>query len=220
MIISTAIAEFFRSGKKIKYAKAETILNAGQNPDGVYYISRGYVKAYNITKDGNEHLFLIYKPGEIFPVRWAWMQRDNSSFYKAITPVEVYRLPRKDFVSFINSNHKASLEFLNMVMKMFSIYISRVDNLEFNNARLRLIDRLLLLGKRIGIKTGDGKVKLPISLTHSDIASSINLTRETVSRECQALENQGFIHYEKKHIMNINLDKLDQELYVHYEQMK
>ena len=217
MIFATVIAEFFSIGKKIKYAKGNTILNAGETPEGVYYISKGYVKAYNLTKEGNEHLFLIYKPGEIFPARWAWLQSENSSFYKSITPVELYRISRKEFVRFVNSTPKASLEFLDMVMSMFSIYISRVDNLEFNNARLRLIDRLYVLGKRIGIKTETGKVKLPIVSTHSDIASSINLTRETVSRECQILENEGFIHYEKRHIIHIDVDKLDQELYAHYE---
>ncbi len=79
-----------------------------------------------------------------------------------------------------------------MVTEMYRIHSERILNLEYRTVRERAVSFLLTLGTRFGKKTPDGVV-LEVPLRHQDIASSINATRETTSRELAVLERKGLI---------------------------
>src|SRR3989344_193941 len=53
------------------YKKGETILRSDDNPQGVYYIKKGFVKMDSIFENGREITLNIFKPGAYFPMTWA-----------------------------------------------------------------------------------------------------------------------------------------------------
>ena len=57
---------------------------------------------------------------------------------------------------------------------------------------------------------------ISVPLTHADIALSIAITRETASRECKKLEEEGLIKYEHRKIVVNDIKKLEEELANHY----
>src|SRR5690606_39032133 len=61
----------FHRGTQLRYNKGEFIIRPGEAPPGVFYIQEGLVKAYDITKYGEENLLIIRKSQEIFPLIWA-----------------------------------------------------------------------------------------------------------------------------------------------------
>jgi CRP-like cAMP-binding protein len=65
-------------------------------------------------------------------------------------------------------------------------------NLEYRTVRERLISFLLTMSIRFGKKTIMGTT-INVPLRQQDIASSINASRETTSRELTALEKKGLI---------------------------
>jgi hypothetical protein len=50
-----ALVGLFKGGTKLTYRKGEFIIRPGETPSAVFYIETGLVKAYNITKYGEEN---------------------------------------------------------------------------------------------------------------------------------------------------------------------
>jgi CRP-like cAMP-binding protein len=75
---------------------------------------------------------------------------------------------------------------------MYRIHSERIINLEYRTVRERLVSFLLTMSNRFGVKTKDGLV-IEVPLKQQDIASSINASRETTSRELTGLERKGLI---------------------------
>jgi CRP-like cAMP-binding protein len=51
---------------------------------------------------------------------------------------------------------------------------------------------------RLGDRNDDGDWFIDAPVTHQDIASSVNLTRETVSRAMERMKRRGYIAYDDK----------------------
>jgi CRP/FNR family transcriptional regulator len=205
------LSEYFSQSKQYPYKKGEIILRPDDTPSGVYYLEKGYIKSYSITENGDENLLVILKSGELFPLRWIFGYTRRKIFYEAIAPVTLRRMPKDDFVRFIDANPLATHELLQNIMAKYNVYVERIENLELTNAYPRVIKRLLSLAERFGKKT-DTAIILEAPIKHNDIASSINMSRETASRELETLKKKGIID-DKNHIITIkNKELLENEL--------
>lgn len=184
--------ELFRDGTKLTYAKNEYIIRPGESPNGVFYIESGYVKAFNISKYGEENLLIIRKEHEVFPLIWAIMGEEREIVYQALSPTTVWRISGEEFSKFMAEHPDALPPLLDMVTEMYRRHSERILNLEYRSVRERLVSFLLLMNKRFGEKV-DGGSRIVIPLRHQDIASSINASRETASRELSLLERKNLI---------------------------
>src|SRR3954469_3734257 len=187
-----ALMALFRGGSTLKYHKGEYIIRPGEAPSGVFYIEEGIVKAYNISKYGEENLLIIRKEHEIFPLIWAITGQEREIIYQAMATTTVWRISPQEYLSFLH-NHPAALPpLLDMVTEMYRIHSERLLNLEYRSVRERLISFLLTMSTRFGKETKEGMV-IEVPLRHQDIASSINASRETASREIAVLERRELI---------------------------
>lgn len=179
-------------GTKQIYRKGDQIIRPGDIPRGVYYIEQGLVKAYDITRYNEENLLIIRKDGEVFPLIWAITGKERHVIYETLEETTVYRLDRKKFLKFMEGNPEAMAPLLDMVIEMYRLHSERIINLEYRTARERIVSFLLTMSERFGVKTDEGLL-IDVPLRHQDIASSINATRETASRELSALARKGLI---------------------------
>jgi len=98
-----------------------------------------------------------------------------------------------------------------MVTEMYRIHSERLLNLEYRTVRERLISFLLTMSNRFGKEIDEGVV-IEVPLRHQDIASSINASRETASREISALERKGLIDNKNSFIVLKDVAKLQEYL--------
>lgn len=196
MLANTAYTEAwvkaFGHGTKLRYTKGEYIIRPGDAPSGVFFIESGLVKAYDITKYGEENLLIIRKEHEIFPLIWSITGLERHIIYQALSPTTVWRLSRAEYLAYIDSSPDATAALLMMAIEMYRIHSERIINLEYRTVRERLISFMLTMSRRFGRKTEDGLL-IDVPLRQQDIASSINASRETTSRELSALEKKGLI---------------------------
>lgn len=182
----------FKRGTELTYNKNEYIIRPGESPNYVYYINEGLVKAFNISKYGEENLLIIRKPREIFPLIWAITGRGRSIIYQALTPTKVYRVTREDFNNFLKENTDALYPFIDLITDQYRMHSERILNLEYRSVRERLASFLLTMAFRFGKDSSKGII-IDVPLKQQDIASSINASRETTSRELGILERKGLI---------------------------
>ena len=192
---------FFSQFNTFKYAKGETILRNGDVPQGVYFVKSGYVKLNSLSKDGKELTLVIYKKDDFFPVVWTFLGNKPSIYsFEAITPTEILRAPRENFLEYIDSHKDILANVIGEILSRFQTALRRMEFLTFGNASAKLASILLICGKDFGIEKGN-EIEIQIPLTHKDIANLVGVTRETVSLELKRFNRRGFIAYNKKLII-------------------
>jgi len=204
---TAALVNLFHQGTRQVYEKGEFVIRPGGPPQGVFYILSGLVKAYDITKYGEENLLIIRKSGEVLGLTWAITGEDRNILYSALSRTELLHISREQFIGFVRSNPQAALPLVDMLVDMYRLHSERILNLEYRTVRERLVSFLLTTANRFGRKTADGLV-LEVPLRHQDIASSISATRETTGRELSALERQGLLKSSQSIVTLKDVDRL------------
>ncbi len=191
------IVELFGSGRKLDYKKGEIIQRANETPRGVYFLAEGYVKEYTLAKDGSERFHVLYGPGELFSIIWAFLGINQNVFREAFTDVTVTRLEADVVKAAIEKDPELMQEVNNIMMRQIFSLKARVENLAFNNAYDKVAYRLLYLAGRLGVKHEDGWY-IPLAFRHQQIADAVSVTRETASRMIEKMERQGLIKQDGK----------------------
>lgn len=206
------LVELFSSkGLKQSFRKGDFIIRPGETPPGVFYIRQGLVKAYDITKYNEENLLIIRKEDELFPLIWALTGQERHVIYQALAPTTTWQIDRQTLLDFIVRQPEALTPLLDMTIEMYRLHSERILNLEYRTVRERIISFLLTMAVRFGEPKGDETV-INVPLRHQDIASSVNASRETTSRELSALERKGLIVNTQSQIVLKNIAKLESYL--------
>lgn len=187
--------DIFKTGKRIQVSRGEMI----EVSDSVYIIVSGAVGQYASNK-GNLKLLFAYKNDEIFP--FISTQQSNSSgrsyTFKALSRVELIQLPATTFERLAKEPENTRL-LLTYSQHIVQNQIERIDNLQEEQIMQRLLERLMYIGLRFGSQDGDA-VAIEIPMSHVDLATSINTTRETVNRYMSQLEELGIISLRRQMI--------------------
>lgn len=187
------LEEFFLQFKPSFYKKGETILRAGDFPQGVLFLKKGYVRLFSISGEGKELTLVIYRPGEFFPVVWTFGGKRPSIYsFEALTACELTKVPREDFIDFIKNDIETFIDVTRHMISRFQIALRRMEYLTFGNSASRLASILLICAKEYSRKKS-GEYELLIPFTHRDFANLVGVTRETISIELKKFERRGIV---------------------------
>ena len=167
-------------------------MRPGESPPGVFYIEEGLVRAYDITKYGEENLLVIRKNGEFLGLTFTVTGDDKKIIYQTLTPATLWLLKHDEFTSNLIKNPEIALPLVDNLTEMYRVHSERILNLEYRTVRERLISFLLTTARRFGEINDEGTL-IKVPLRHQDVASSINSSRETTSREIAYLERNKLI---------------------------
>jgi len=207
-----SIVAHFSDGSLLKFSKNEALIHAYEEPQGVYLIKSGFVKAYSISPTGNENLLLIHQAGDFIPLPWALDGAHTTGLrYEAMTDVSVLRASKDRLRLALGRNPWLSQQIMNQAVTMLSLYTQRIQTLEFRSARGRIISELIHLAERFG-KNRAGEIFIDAPITHQDIADSINMTRETASRALELLFEEGLMGQDDHYLTVKDVDRLQSEL--------
>lgn len=209
---SESIDALFNEGTTKRYLKNEVIVHGDEEPSGVFFIIAGYVKAYSISRLGQQNLLLIQGEYEILPMPWALDGPQKVGiFYEALSDVTVKRTSKFALRAAMGSNPWLTEQILRQLVDAFTVYAQRIQNLGFRLPRERIIACLLDLSTRFGENHGrNALIKAPI--THQDIADSTNMSRETASRAIEQLVKDKLIHQDNHYFVIDDETKLQTEL--------
>lgn len=207
---SKKIINFFKQYKIFKYKKHEVIVRAEDILPGVFYVKKGCVRAYSISKDGEELTLVLYKPHNIFPLTWIVRGPHLRYHIDALTDIELWRSPRENFLEFIQSNPDVLFELFKRTLARFSGLMERMEYLVFGNAYQKTASILLILADRFG-KKENRDIIIQVPLTHKDIAMLLGITRETATLELGKIEKKGLIFSKGKIVVIKNVNKLREE---------
>ena len=205
------LAKFFATaGRSSRYHKNEIVIRGDDESPDIFFVAEGFIKVYSINDDGEEYVHIVYKAGDVFPLIWAFRDRRRRVFYESLSGSVLQRMPRAEFLDYVKANSSpVTYALLGQMAEQFNVYADRLDNLQYRDASERVVYRLLFLAGRFGQKT-KGEIIIDAPITHKLLAQSINLTRESVSREIEQLTKAGLIDTQNGHIVIKDIDKLSE----------
>lgn len=188
-----SILSYFKEGSLVRASKGEVIVQGDEEPEGVYLVRSGYVKAYSISQTGQQNLLLIHGPTEIMPLPWALDGPQKIGiFYEAMSDVILLKTSKDSLRLAMGENSWLAEQMLRQLVNTFTVYAQRIQNLGYRQPRERVIACMLDLATRFG--ANDGKeILIEVPVTHQDIADSINTTRETASRVLEQLFEEELV---------------------------
>jgi len=208
-LIAKKLEAFFTQFRHQQYKKGEILIRADDNPSGVFYLKKGYVKEYAISKKGDELVVNVFKPISFFPMTWAINDTSNTYYFEAMTAVDVWRAPREKTIEFLKSEPEVLYNLTSRIYKGLDGVLTRMTYLMAGNAYARVVTELIIQAKRFGEKNG---ILVKLVFSETDLAAQSGMTRETVSREVKILKEKGLVEFNKRILVIKDLRKLENEL--------
>src|SRR3989344_2681811 len=185
---------FFYRYPRISFKKGTMLIGADENPTGIFFIEKGFVKQYVVSPKGEVLMLTIFRPGAFIPLTWGLNKTINTSTFESLTEVVIYRAPKEDVVSFLKNNPDILFDRTQRLLLEISGLLERMQTIVLDSAYDRVVRVLIYFGKTFG-------PTLPFPLPHKEIAAWTGLARETVSLQIEKLVRQGKIQYSGRHLL-------------------
>lgn len=126
----------------------------------------------------------------------------------AVGPVELLALARRDLIPFLISEPGVMLQMMAVLAARARWISQNYEDTVFLALPKRLAKRLLLLSQHFGFDTIEGR-KLAVSLSHSELASHMHVTRESINRLLQKWRRDGVIEERRGIVVIKDMEKLE-----------
>jgi CRP/FNR family transcriptional regulator, cyclic AMP receptor protein len=187
-----------RSVAKIKILQKGDILDFVENDySKIYLLIKESIKIKTTDRMGNEVIHILTTP-DIFGDLSLENNIDPDQYAEAIadnTIVCCFRVI--DFRNILEDNQLMFLEYVNLVNAKLRKMETRYSDLVYLDAKERLVRFIKNWARANGSKEGD-KIIVRNHLTHSDIASVISTSRQSVNVLLNELRDHGMIRYDRK----------------------
>ncbi len=205
------IARLFKGKRPVYFRRKETVIRAGDEPQDIYFISKGFVRVYTVLENGRDLTLTVYGPGSYFPLIMAFSDMESEYYYEALGEVGLFRIERKVLAEFVLQRPEVLLSLMKRTLLGLSGLLNNLELMFSGSAENRVAGTIFLLAKRFGVKSKMGiVVKMPI--THQEIASLSAITRETASVVLKKMERDGLIAIRGKKLYVLDLAEIKKKL--------
>lgn len=212
-VVKEKLDKFFGNYKSLDFSKGEPLIEADEDPGGVYYLVEGIVKEYSVNTEGVEVVLNLYKPNSFFPMPWVLNRKPIPHYFEGMTDGKVYKAPADEFLNFLKQEPGVLLDLLERIYRGMEGMWQRLEYSMSGSAYGKFITELLIFAKRFG-KNENGKVTVDLKIFEKDLASQTGIARETVSRLIGKLKEKNLVVFENNTVVINNLEKLENELNV------
>ena len=158
---------------------------------GAFYgLASGSIKASSLREDGKEAILVVLEAGNWFGEISLIDQQPRTHDATAVTACEVLALPRAAFDAMMQRPVFARAISQMMAARVRALY-GMVEDATLRSTRARVARRLLLLARGDATQASQARPVVPVS--QEQLAMMLGVTRQTLSKELQALSRAGAV---------------------------
>jgi CRP-like cAMP-binding protein/CheY-like chemotaxis protein len=183
------------------YKKKEFIYMTGDEPKGIYFITKGKVKTYKAHPEGKQLITGIFNEGDFIGYIDLLQEAEVQETAEAMTDCEVAVIPKSDFFSLLYSNRDVAARFIRILSNNVTDKEERLMKLAYNSVRKRVADALLTVKSR----NNDADT---FTISREDLASIAGTATETVIRTLSDFKDEKLLDIKDKQIVLTDAGKL------------
>ncbi len=191
-----------------RFSKEEQIIDRYEDGRDIYFILEGRVRVVNYSMSGREVSFDDRNAGDMFGELSCLDGRPRSANCLALTNTYTASLPPSMFRKIVSETPALALPLFEHLCGLVRIATDRIMDLSTLAANNRVHAEILRLAKDTVAEDGTAEIK-PIPI-HSDIASRVSTTRETVARVFSDLNKMGLVVRKSDRLMINDYEELVQ----------
>ena len=201
------VEKLARAGKISELDKGTILLRAKEPVASVYFQVSGKSIIYNLTHSGKRKILFIYGKGELLNEN-VFNKRTTSIYAETIDKSKIFIIPCIQFVEIMKEDFMLTKNIMEAQEKkiwrlshqlkntMSSIYLER-----------KLAAKLWKLARDFGVQTEQG-IEIDVNMSVTFLADMLGVPRETTSRACSVLIDNGLIKMNKKRIIIADSEKM------------
>lgn len=188
------------------FTPQQQIIDRHSDSRDVYFITQGTVRVVNYSISGREISFDDINKGAIFGELSAIDGEPRSANVVAITHTVVANMSPAVFQEMLSEHPNVALILMKRLAGIIRTSVERIMDLSTLGANNRVYAELLRLAR---LQTeGDKTSTISPVPNHSDVASRVSTTRETVARVFGELAKNGMIKKSSNKLVVTDVDRL------------
>lgn len=189
------------------YGVNEQIIDQHSDSRDIFFVADGRVRVVNYSLSGREITFDDLESGSHFGELAAIDGLPRSASVMALSEVRIASLSAEQFHSIMLEHPAIALKLMKHLAHLVRTSTSRIMELSTLGANNRIHADLLRMSRKV---TEDDMTAIitPIPV-HSDVASRVSTTRETVARVMNDLARKGIVERQKEALVVKDLERLE-----------
>lgn len=164
------------------YPKGAMLFVEGQSPRGVFILcSGGKVKLSTSSADGKTLILRISEIGEVLGLAAVVSGKAYQATAEVLEPTQANFISRNEFLQFLREHGEAAVRVAQQLAENYHHALSEMRTIGLSHSAGEKLARFLL-DWITEHHTGNGEIKVKLTLTHEEIAQMIGASRETVTR--------------------------------------
>lgn len=186
--------------RRVSLTKREELFHKGDEGAQVYVVIRGKLKVLTTSDSGDDVVFSILGPGEVFGEIALLGGTPRTATVTAIDPCELLIIDRRDFLSFLRGHPDVAINLLEVLAQRMKRVSEFVEDTLFLNLPLRLAKKLVSLSQAYGQPHAEG-VRLDLKLSQEEWGDLVGTTRESINKQLRAWTDEGLITIDHGYIV-------------------
>lgn len=181
----------------------KVIVQQGCKSQEMYAVLRGRLKVLRETDDGREATLGILEPGEVFGELAMLDGEARTATVETLEPCELLVLRHDAVVGFLENHPKV----MHQLILVLCQRLRSADELVQDTLFLSLPQRLGKMLKNLALQHGsDGLIDL--KFTQQELGNLVGASRESINKQLNAWESEGWISMEEGYIRLIQTQNL------------
>lgn len=168
-----------------KYSRGDVIYSAGEISKSLYVIHQGSVRVYRLSPTGKEQVIRICGPGDFLGELTLFSDQPLTEYAVASSSLAMCVINGQDLTQLMAKYPTIAMKVLEVLSQRLNRAESLIEDINLHSVDYRIANTLLELAQ-------EGTV-INLPSTKADLASSLGMTGETLSRKLSALQDAEVI---------------------------
>lgn len=186
------------------------MLREGEIPEGLYCVRSGLLKRSVGDPQGNRKILEILGPGDILGVESITGNGGRAAEVATLEASELCFFHRRDLPELARESPGFAMGLAVYAAERLARAERELADVSLKDARQRLANALLGLGRRFGKRTPRG-VLLDLPISRGELANLAGIALATASRLCRELKDEGAIRTRGRTILILRSEQFKED---------
>ena len=191
----------------LKVYPADMVLNTPDEiPECCYLLKRGRVICYELTDNGEQHVYDYIDPGTLFLEEYLLFDKTAPVTFKTMVESEMIRIEGADLRHAYRHNFDIVTDICESLSDKLTTTLNHIRLESRRNAAWKICRMLLFFAQNYGQLTEDGLIRIDSTLSQQKLADILGMNRVTVTKKLKELKSLGLIDVRSRQFYLPNVD--------------